>query len=477
MLTSAATHPAIPTPPEEIAAALERISALADLDSADRLWLARHGEELIAEAGTVLFEEGAPAERMILILKGEIHVRRQQAGPMALFVGRAGQMTGLLPFSRMTSYGGQGLTMTPVWALLIHKSLFRAMLEAIPSMAQRVVGVLLDRVREVTRIEQQAEKLNALGKLAANLAHELNNPASAARRASAGLAEELKAIRANRFRLVRLCLSPAQIEGIEAWDAAMLARSPRGSVNAAEAIRREESIRAWLEASGCGQVWEVAPQLAEQGITVTDLEELQGFLPPEAVDVTLRFFARSLRSARLVETMAGSTARIFELISAIQTYSSMDRAPLQEIDLPAALDATLEMFRSRLQGVRVECDYQLNLPRISVYASELNQVWAALIENALDALAGSGCLRICCRLETGMLLVEIQDSGPGIPAELQGRIFEPFFTTKAPGQALGLGLDNAMRIVRVHRGHLGVRSEPGATCFRVRLPLDQLQAY
>ena len=156
--------PASPTPPETLAEALERVTPLQGLPFEDRLWLARHGEEFIAQPGDILFEEGAPADRMILMLKGEIHVQRQHNGAMALFIGRTGQMTGLLPFSRMKASGGQGVAVTPVWALLIHKSLFPDMLEAIPSMAQRVVSTLLDRVREVTRIEQQAEKLTALGK-------------------------------------------------------------------------------------------------------------------------------------------------------------------------------------------------------------------------------------------------------------------------------------------------------------------------
>ncbi len=155
----------------------------------------------------------------------------------------------------------------------------------------------------------------------------------------------------------------------------------------------------------------------------------------------------------------------------------MDRAPILEVDVPAGLDATLLMFQSRMEHVTVERDYEKGLPRISAYSGELNQVWTALIENALDALGSEGMLRITCRMEADMLLVEIWDTGPGIPPELQERIFEPFFTTKAPGQGLGLGLDNAMRIVRKHRGHLSVKSEPGSTCFRVRLPLDQLQAY
>ena len=478
MASPVLTPPACPTPVEEIAAAIDHITPLQGLPLEDRLWLARHGEEIIAEPGGILFEEGTPADRMILILKGEIHVRRHSGGPMELFIGRAGQMTGYLPFSRMKTSGGQGFAISPVWALLIPKSVFPEMLQAIPSMTQRVVSTLLDRVREVTRIEQQAEKLAALGKLAGNLAHELNNPASAAQRAAASLVIELRANRQNRFKLVNLCLSEEQIEAVGAWEQRILARSaPSGKQSATALIAREESIRTWLGALGCGEPWEIAPQLAEQGIFVADLDEFRAILGTNETCVSLQFFARYMRASHSAETLVHTTARIFDLISAVKAYSYMDRAPILEVDVPAGLDATLQMLQSRMTHVKVVRNYQQDLPTISAYGSELNQVWTALIENALDALGNEGELRLTCRLEAEMILIEIWDTGPGIPPELQDRIFEPFFTTKAPGQGLGLGLDNAMRIVRKHRGHISVRSEPGSTCFRVRIPLAQLQAY
>jgi signal transduction histidine kinase len=480
MLSPSLTTPVTSTPVEEIVAAIDHIGALQGLPYEDRLWLARHGTEVMANAGDILFEAGATAEHMVMILKGEIHVRRQDTGPMALFIGRTGQITGILPFSRMKSYGGQGYAITPLWGLLIPRSLFPEMLQAIPSMAQRCVSTLLDRVREVTRIEQQAEKLSALGKLAGNLAHELNNPASAAQRAASSLVAALRANRANRFKLVNLCLTEEQILRIEAWEERMLCRPAQQQKvvpNAVDLLRREDSIRAWLSAFPIGEAAEIAPQLAEQGVTSADLDELRSFLGPNETTVLLQFFARYLNSTRAADALVSSTERIFDLIEAIKDYSNMDRAPILEVDVPGGLDATLQMFGSRIDHVEIERDYEPGLPSISAYAGELNQVWTALIENALEAMGNQGRLRLTCRLEADMLLVEIWDTGPGIAPELQERIFEPFFTTKAPGRGLGLGLDHAMRIVRKHRGHLSVRSEPGSTCFRVRLPLDQLQAY
>ena len=310
------------------------------------------------------------------------------------------------------------------------------------------------------------------------------NPASAAQRAAAGLVSELRANRANRFKLVNLCLTDDQTHQIEAWEEAVFIRSPRAADHqAGPLIVRENALRDWLDVRGCEDSWEVAAQLAEQSVTVADLEELAVFLGPTEICVSLGFFARYLRSSRSVETLVNSSARIFALISAVKAYANMDRAPILDVNVPAGLDATLQMLQSRIGRARVVREYAPDLPTISAYSGELNQVWTALIENALEALAEvaagvePGELRISVRLEPDMMLVEIRDTGPGIRAELQDRIFEPFFTTKPPGQGLGLGLDNAMRIVRKHRGHIDVRSEPGNTCFRVRLPLDQLQAY
>jgi signal transduction histidine kinase len=470
----------MPTPVEKIADALQNVSPLQGLPFEDRLWLARHGEEVVADPGDVLFEETTAADRMMMILKGEIHVHRSRSGTIPIFIGRTGQMTGLLPYSRMKTFGGHGVAATKVWALMVHKSLFPQMLEAIPSMSQRVVSTLLDRVREVTRIEQQAEKLTALGKLAGNLAHELNNPASAAQRAASGLMTELRANRQNRFKLVNLCLTEEQTLRVQEWERLVFEREPAGPREAGELIQHEEALRKWLTALPCEDAWDVAPSLAEHGVTIKDLEELHSILEANGTCVTLQYFARYLRSTRSVETLIASTARIFDLISAIKTYSNMDRAAILDVDVPAGLDATVQMLQSRMRNVKVERDYQVDVPCISAYGAELNQVWTALIENALDAMAEVSrprTLKLICRVEGEMLLVEIQDNGPGIPPELQDRVFEPFFTTKPPGHALGLGLDHAMRVVRKHRGYLEVRSEPGNTRFRVRLPLNQFEAY
>lgn len=478
MLTFAPVAPAAPASAEEIAAALDQVTPLQGLPFEERLWLARQGQECVANAGDILFEDGAPAEYMVILLRGEIHVHREHGGAMQFFIGRTGQLTGVLPFSRMKSYGGQGTAISPVWALLIPRSSFPEMLKAIPSMAQRVVSTLLDRVREVTRIEQQAEKLSALGKLAGNLAHELNNPASAAQRAASSVLSAVQESRSNRFKLVNLCLSEEQVEFVQGWEDSLLNRSvDLAGKGAADLLAREEALRKWLRDAGAQDPAAIAPPLAEEGATPADLDALRGALGDREACVTLEYFARYLRSSRAAEALVHSTARIFDLIDAVKSYSNMDRAAILDVDVPAGLEATLQMFAARMRGIEVTREYAPDVPAISAYGGELNQVWSALIENALDAMGTPGRLRLACRQEGDLLLVEVEDCGPGIPLLLQERIFEPFFTTKPPGRGLGLGLDTAMRIVRKHRGYIGVSSRPGCTCFRVHLPLEQFKAY
>ena len=484
--------PECPTPLDEVVRALRTIPALDGLTEEEYGWLGTHGTERRGEDGTLLFQEDEPAINLNIILCGEVHVRRRNKGPIGLFIGRAGQMTGKLPFSRMKNYGGDGYSVGPVWAIDVPESRFPEMLAAIPSMAQRCVSVLLDRVREVTRMEQQAEKLNALGKLAANLAHELNNPASAAQRSASSLVGELRSYGTQSFRLGALNLPTDQLANIKRWVTETRTHLAEDSsrrpnpVPSLDQTDREEAFRVWLGSRGVANPWDLAPTLAETAITIPQLEALFALSTPEVFPIGIAAFTSSLRAERMAQTVLDSTGRIFDLISAIKDYSYMDQAPIQEIDVAQSLETTLAMFNSRLGGIALDLDFDPALPSIRAYGSELNQVWTALIENAIDAIDASdgegpgkprGTLRLRTRLSGAFALIEIEDSGPGIPEELRSRIFEPFFTTKAPGRGLGLGLDTAQRIVSKHSGFLTVDISSDATCFQVRLPLDPAEAY
>jgi signal transduction histidine kinase len=468
--------PAARTPVPEIIEALKRVPPLHGMEESDLEWLATHGRERKVVAGTTLFHEGDVADTMTILLKGEVHVRRERGGPAALFIGRTGLITGLLPFSRMKTYGGHGYAVTDLWGLDFPRDIFNEMTTAIPSMTQRCVSVLLDRVREITRLEQQAEKLNALGKLAGNLAHEMNNPASAAQRAASGLLDELRVYGQEKYKLGALCLDQEHLRQVRAWQDSVRGDKKMLDLDSVQHAALEDSLQAWLKSHGVSEIWKIAPELAELGVTVQQLEPLE-FLDAGALSVVLGQFASSVRAERIAEAMLDSTARIFDLIRAIKDYSYMDQAPIQEIDVRQGLENTLAMLQSRLGNVEIERRYEAELPMISAYGSELNQVWMALLENALDAINDRGKITLGVRLSGDMLLIEVWDNGSGIPEDLQARIFEPFFTTKPTGEALGLGLDTVQRVVRRHRGYVHVKSEPDGTCFEVRLPVDQLQAY
>ena len=467
------------SPKEELLDALRRVRQLEGMPEQELTWLIDNGREFSASAGARLFHDGDPATHMTILLGGEVQVRRQYAGQGSLFYGRSGNLTGLLPFSRMKTSGGDGIASEEVWGLQIAKEQFPQMLAAIPSMAQRCVSVLLDRVREGTRLEQQAEKLNALGKLAANLAHELNNPASAAQRAAGNLLQELRVYGQVSFDAGRLCLTDEQETRYEEWNAAVRAAVERRQTEPAplESGALEQRLTEWLEQHKAPDVWSIAPVFAEAGIQPEELAILDDFLESEAANLALMHFASSLRAERMTGAVLESTARIFELIRAIQQYSHMDQGSLQDVDLAQSLDNTLSMLHYRLKDVRVIRNFDRDLPRITANGSELNQVWMALLENALDAMKDKGEIRVSTQHAGDMVRVEVWNNGPEIPPELHSRIFEPFFTTKTGGRGPGLSLDGVHRILTRYRGFIEVQSTPEATCFQVRLPLQQAGAY
>jgi len=453
---------------------LRNIPILADLPDDELRWLADHSEVLVIEAGEVWVREGEPANWMSIYLEGETDGRRESLGPDApVYTARAGQITGMLPFSRLTHFTITARAVTRTRIARISKDLFPEMLHRIPALGPKLVGILSDRVREVTKQDLAREKLASLGKLSAGLAHELNNPAAAASRASSMLRAVVEKRERANAQLDQENISTearALLRTIESKAVEVQAQvKPK---NPLELNDRKEELQSWLESHGVEDGWEVAPVLAEADAKIEHLERLSEKYSGPLMGPAIRRIGAMLEISRLLADIEHSTCRISDLVKAIKEYSFMDEAQRQEVDVAKGIESTLTMLSHKLKhGITIVRNYDPNLPRVPSYGSELNQVWTNLIDNAADAMKGEGELRIRTMREGDDVLVEFVDNGPGIPAEIQTRIFDPFFTTKPMGEGTGLGLDTVYRIVRNHRGNVTFVSRPGNTCFRVRLPV------
>jgi signal transduction histidine kinase len=453
---------------------LRKVSVFADLPEDQLAWLAERFKELRLEPGEVFAREGDPIEHLIVLLEGELRLQRQDVPDGPIFTITAGHVSGLLPYSRLTHYSGSGRAVLASRVLRLHKDNFPEMLQRMPELGKRLVALMSDRIRETTRLETQREKLVALGKLSAGLAHELNNPAAAARRASSSLLEALEAVRDASLQLLQQPLTSAQREVIARFERETWQNVPSISPDPLELSDREERVAEWLEAHRVQGAWKIAPVLAEWCVEIDKLTELVGEIGDAVLGPALARITSILVIYGLVREIDNSTRRISDLVRAIKEYSYMDRAPFQELDIHQGIENTLLIFGHRLKGgMTLVRDYASDLPRVCAHGGELNQVWTNLIDNALDAMGTQGELRVRTARDIDGVLVEIGDNGPGIPKEIQARIFDPFFTTKGVGDGTGLGLDTACRIIRNHHGTIRVESQPGDTRFQVRLPLTQ----
>jgi signal transduction histidine kinase len=467
------------SPPDKLEA-LRRVHVFADLPDDQLKWFADNVEEWRFAAGETLFSKGDPPDTMVILLEGEMHAYSDDKDHDYVYIARAGdpktEVTGMLPFSRMTAYAVDGRAATEIRLFRFPVRLFPEMMQRMPVLVQRLVGILSDRVRETTTADQQQDKLMALGKLSAGLAHELNNPAAAATRAANDLIAALTELRAADLRLCQHSLTAEQEAVIRGFESTAIEHTATAAqLNSLEQSDREEKVATWLEDHEIEESWKLSGNLVEAGIDADALDQISEKLETSALADVLTRINAQLVAAKLASEIKTSTARISELVGAVKEYSYMDQASLQEVDLHKGLENTLLILKYKLRKKNIELtrDYAEELPRIKAYGSELNQVWTNLIVNAVDAMSDGGSLKVRTKREPTDILVEIRDNGSGIPESLKSRIFEPFFTTKPVGEGTGLGLDTVARIVRKHRGNVRFESKPGGTCFQVRLPLAQ----
>jgi signal transduction histidine kinase len=336
--------------------------------------------------------------------------------------------------------------------------------------------MMLDRTRWVTRELQQTEKLAALGKLSAGLAHELNNPAASAKRAALALSEAQEALREATSQLDSRNLNADQRKAILHFERqALLNTQAPELMDSLTQSEKEDEISSWLGKNKIHGGGKFAPVLAETSLEISWLEGLKQQVGEDALAEALMRIVSQVSARKLTKEIESSTSRISELVRAIKEYTYMDQAPMQEIDIHQGIESTLVMLKYKgKHGITIEKNFDKDLPRVCAYGSELNQVWTNLIDNASDAMKnGGGKLGIRTASDQDSVVVEITDSGTGIASEIQDKIFEPFFTTKKMGEGTGLGLDTVYRIIRRHHGSISVESKPGNTCFKVRLPLKQ----
>jgi signal transduction histidine kinase len=432
-----------------------------------------YGRELSLQTGDFLFDETAIVDSFYVVLEGEVNISRLDgAEETSLDTHGTGEFTGGLAVLTGKTSIHRARAAGPSHVLEIDSETFRRVAVELPDVADVFISGLARRMRYTQRAFRQQEKLAALGKLSAGLAHELNNPAAAARRASEELGgvvleAQLAALEHDaRFsteeRQALVVMQHETVAGAAPLDPLLLSDA-------------EEELAEWLDEHEVEESWDLAATLAAAGVEAGRLKQLVSVLEDGSLAAGLGWLVKTIELVELADEVATSAGRISELVGAMKDYTYMDRSAVGEVDVTAGLENTLTILGHKLKGVSVRREYEDDLPKVQGNGGELNQVWTNLIDNAADAVDGRGNITVRAFAEVDRVEVEVADDGPGIPREVRQRVFEPFYTTKEVGAGTGLGLDVVRRVVVAHGGEVSVRSEPGETRFTVRLPVDARQ--
>ena len=431
-------------------------------------------EPAAIKAGDLLVEEGSPGDALYIIVDGEFEVtKRAGKGEVVMATRHSGDMIGEMSLLEQAPRVASVRALRNSRVLAISRDAFYNLLSGNPSAVLSILRTFIERLRSTETLLVQNDKLASLGTLAAGLAHELNNPAAAVRRSADQLREVLGQWQRVSIDLDRLIFNDAQAAKLaELRDEMEVRASSTLVLDPLARSDREGELQDYLEARGVEDAWESAPVLVSFGWDSAELEASLAPFTEEQIPVIIPWLSSGSSAYGLLNEVRSSAERISEIVKSVKTYSFLDQAPVQQVDIHEGLENTLVMLRHNLKaGVTVHREYDPGLPQIEGYGSELNQVWTNIIDNAISAMGGQGDLTIKTHTQGTNAIIEITDSGPGIPPDVQGRIFEPFFTTKGPGVGTGLGLHIVYNIVvDKHHGHIKVMSRPGNTCFQVTLP-------